>query len=111
MCYFRFFPLPHSFFVSFFPSHTYAHILHSHLLWSIRSNCSDGGGLALTLDLAVQPVAEGSRRRARRYMPGDPAGSRKTSERFRTQPITAYEIHDSHGYEDCWLLIGDTLLT
>ncbi|XP_057202957.1 supervillin isoform X2 [Triplophysa rosa] len=61
---------------------------------------SDGGGLALTLDLAVQPVAEGSRRRARRYMPGDPAGSRKTSERFRTQPITACEIHDSHGFMD-----------
>lgn len=72
----------------------------SHLLWSIRSNCSDGGVVALTLDLAVQPVTEGGRRRTRRYMPGDPPGSRKTGERFRTQPITACEIHDSRGYEN-----------
>ncbi|XP_073688541.1 uncharacterized protein [Garra rufa] len=61
---------------------------------------TDGGVVALTLDLAVQPGAEGSRRRARRYMPGDPAGSRKNSERFRTQPVTACEIKDSCGRMD-----------
>ncbi|XP_050962104.1 supervillin isoform X2 [Labeo rohita] len=61
---------------------------------------TDGGVVALTLDLAVQPGAEGSRRRARRYMPGDPAGSRKNSERFRTQPVTACEIKDSCGMDD-----------
>ncbi|XP_043090608.1 supervillin [Puntigrus tetrazona] len=61
---------------------------------------TDGGVVALTLDLAVQPGAEGSRRRARRYMPGDSAGSRKNSERFRTQPVTACEIKDSCGIMD-----------
>uniref|UniRef100_A0A8C1P4U6 Supervillin-like n=1 Tax=Cyprinus carpio TaxID=7962 RepID=A0A8C1P4U6_CYPCA len=61
---------------------------------------TDGGVVALTLDHAVQPGAEGSRRRARRYMPGDSAGSRKNSERFRTQPVTACEIKDSCGRMD-----------
>ncbi|XP_065124619.1 supervillin isoform X2 [Paramisgurnus dabryanus] len=61
---------------------------------------SDGDVVALTLDLAVQPVGEGGRRRTRRYLPGDPVGSRKTSERFRTQPITACEKHDSCGVTD-----------
>ncbi|XP_026064484.1 supervillin-like isoform X2 [Carassius auratus] len=61
---------------------------------------TDGGVVALTLDLAAQPAAEGSRRRARRYMPGDAAGSRKNSERFRTQPVTACEIKDSCGRMD-----------
>ncbi|XP_051742779.1 supervillin isoform X2 [Ctenopharyngodon idella] len=61
---------------------------------------TDGGVVALTLDLAVQPGAEGSRRRTRRYMPGDPAGNRKNSERFRTQPITACEIKESCGTMD-----------
>ncbi|XP_073713197.1 supervillin isoform X3 [Misgurnus anguillicaudatus] len=60
----------------------------------------DGDVVALTLDLAVQPVGEGGRRRTRRYLPGDPVGSRKTSERFRTQPITACEKHDSCGVTD-----------
>jgi len=69
----------------------------------VYSNISttDGGVVALTLDLAVQPGAEGCRRRSHRYMPGDPAGSRKNSERFRTQPITACEIKESCGYGDC----------
>ncbi len=58
--------------------------------------------MALTLDLAVQPGAEGSRRRTRRNMPGDSAGSRKNRERFRTQPVTACEIKESCGYgDDC----------
>ncbi|KAK7174564.1 hypothetical protein R3I93_001696 [Phoxinus phoxinus] len=65
-----------------------------------QSSTTDGGVVALTLDLAVQPGAEGSRRRTRRYMPGDPAGSRKNSERFRTQPITACEIKESCGTMD-----------
>lgn len=60
----------------------------------------DGGVVALTLDLAVQPRTEGGRHRTRRYMPGDPTGSRKTSDRFRTQPITACEIHDTRGVMD-----------
>ncbi|XP_051571140.1 supervillin-like isoform X2 [Myxocyprinus asiaticus] len=60
---------------------------------------TDGGVMALNLDLAVQPGAEGGRRRTRRYMPGDPAGSRKT-ERFHTQPITFYEIQESCGIMD-----------
>ncbi|XP_016405193.1 supervillin-like [Sinocyclocheilus rhinocerous] len=61
---------------------------------------TDDGVVALTLDLAVQPGAEGSRRRTRRYMPGDSAGSRKNSERFRTQPVTACEIKDICGRMD-----------
>ncbi|XP_077069345.1 supervillin isoform X7 [Siphateles boraxobius] len=65
-----------------------------------QDSATDGGVVALTLDLAVQPGAEGSRRRTRRYMPGDPAGSRKHSERFRTQPITACEIKESCGTMD-----------
>uniref|UniRef100_A0A8C2FRV0 Supervillin c n=1 Tax=Cyprinus carpio TaxID=7962 RepID=A0A8C2FRV0_CYPCA len=65
-----------------------------------QNRATDGGVVALTLDHAVQPGAEGSRRRARRYMPGDSAGSRKNSERFRTQPVTACEIKDSCGRMD-----------
>ncbi|XP_048052881.1 supervillin isoform X2 [Megalobrama amblycephala] len=65
-----------------------------------QNRATDGGVVALTLDLAVQPGAEGSRRRTRRYMPGDPAGNRKNSERFRTQPITACEIKESCGTMD-----------
>ncbi|KAG1968457.1 supervillin [Pimephales promelas] len=65
-----------------------------------QNSTTDGGVVALTLDLAVQPGAEGCRRRSRRYMPGDPAGSRKNSERFRTQPITACEIKESCGTMD-----------
>ncbi|XP_016136099.1 supervillin-like isoform X2 [Sinocyclocheilus grahami] len=61
---------------------------------------TDGGVVALTLDIALQPGAEGSRRHARRYMPGNPAGSRKNNERFRTQPVTASEIKDSCGMDN-----------
>lgn len=63
-----------------------------------QNRVADGGVVALTLDLAGQP--EGSHRRARRYLSGDPAVSRKNSERFRTQPITAYEKQDSCGTVD-----------
>ncbi|XP_056310001.1 supervillin isoform X4 [Danio aesculapii] len=63
-----------------------------------QNRVTDGDVVALTLDLAGQP--EGSRRRARRYLPGDPAASRKNSERFRTQPITAFEIQESCGTVD-----------
>ncbi|XP_016297127.1 supervillin-like isoform X2 [Sinocyclocheilus anshuiensis] len=65
-----------------------------------QNRATDDGVVALTLDLAVQPGAEGSRRRTRRYMPGDSAGSSKNSERFRTQPVTACEIKDSCGRMD-----------
>ncbi|XP_016122876.1 supervillin-like isoform X2 [Sinocyclocheilus grahami] len=61
---------------------------------------TDDGVVALNLDLAVQPGAEGSRLRTRRYMSGDSAGCRKNSERFRTQPVTACEIKDSCGRMD-----------
>uniref|UniRef100_A0A3B3V4B9 Supervillin c n=1 Tax=Poecilia latipinna TaxID=48699 RepID=A0A3B3V4B9_9TELE len=44
------------------------------------------------LDLAAGP--EGGRRRGRRYLQGSAVG-RKTSERFRTQPITANEMEES----------------
>ncbi|XP_036408959.1 supervillin-like isoform X1 [Megalops cyprinoides] len=54
----------------------------------------DGGFVALSLDLAVRPGSEG-RRRTRRYLPLGAAGGRKTSERFRTQPITASEVQES----------------
>ncbi|KAM3863947.1 supervillin [Diretmus argenteus] len=60
----------------------------------------DAGRAASSLDLAVKPGSEGGRRRNRRYLPGGPAGGRKTSERFRTQPITANEMEDSSGQLD-----------
>lgn len=50
-----------------------------------------------SLDLAVKPGSEGGRRRTRRYLPGGSGGGRKTSERFRTQPITANEMEESSG--------------
>ncbi|XP_054860946.1 supervillin isoform X4 [Amphiprion ocellaris] len=53
-----------------------------------------------SLDLAVKPGLEGGRRRTRRYLPGGSGGSRKSGERFRTQPITAYEMEESSGLLD-----------
>ncbi|XP_035510487.1 supervillin isoform X6 [Morone saxatilis] len=53
-----------------------------------------------SLDLAVKPGSEGGRRRTRRYLPGGSGGGRKTSERFRTQPITANEMEESSGLLD-----------
>ncbi|XP_035255043.1 supervillin-like isoform X3 [Anguilla anguilla] len=58
---------------------------------------SDGGSVTSSLDLAGSPAPEG-RRRTRRYLPGGAAESRKTSERFRTQPITATEVQESGGF-------------
>nr|XP_040046061.1 supervillin isoform X3 [Gasterosteus aculeatus aculeatus] len=63
--------------------------------------CPEAGrAAASSLDLAVAPGSEGGRRRPRRYLPGGPGGGRKTSERFRTQPITANEMEESGGLLD-----------
>ncbi|XP_035470134.2 supervillin isoform X3 [Scophthalmus maximus] len=62
--------------------------------------CPDGGRATSSLDLAVNPGPEGGRRRTRRYLPGGPGVGRKTSERFRTQPITANEMEESSGLLD-----------
>ncbi|XP_014897422.1 supervillin isoform X4 [Poecilia latipinna] len=57
----------------------------------------DPGHTTSSLDLAAGP--EGGRRRGRRYLQGSAVG-RKTSERFRTQPITANEMEESTGLLD-----------
>ncbi|KAM4717993.1 supervillin isoform 2-T2 [Anableps anableps] len=57
----------------------------------------DAGQTTSSLDLAV--ASEGGRRRTRRCLQG-PGGGRKTSERFRTQPITANEMEESTGLLD-----------
>nr|XP_046271575.1 supervillin isoform X2 [Scatophagus argus] len=62
--------------------------------------CPDAGRATSSLDLAVKPGSEGGRRRTRRYLPGGAGGGRKTSERFRTQPITASEMEESSGLLD-----------
>ncbi|XP_034750638.1 supervillin isoform X2 [Etheostoma cragini] len=62
--------------------------------------CPDAGQATPSLDLAVKPGSDGGRRRTRRYLPGGLSGGRKTSERFRTQPITANEMEESHGLLD-----------
>ncbi|XP_063079001.1 supervillin isoform X2 [Engraulis encrasicolus] len=61
-----------------------------------KTPVSDGQTTS-SLDLAMKPGAEGGRRRTRRYLPGSAAASRKTSERFRTQPVTATEMEESCG--------------
>ncbi|XP_068192614.1 supervillin [Antennarius striatus] len=48
-----------------------------------------------SLDLAVKPDSDAGRRRARRYLKDGTGGGRKTSERFRTQPITAEEMEET----------------
>ncbi|CAJ1076268.1 supervillin isoform X1 [Xyrichtys novacula] len=53
----------------------------------------DDGRTTSSLDLA----SDGGWRRTRRYLPGGTGGGRKTSERFRTQPITANEMEESSG--------------
>ena len=64
----------------------------------VDASCPDAGRATTSLDLAVNPGSEGGRRRTRRYLPGGgPGGGRKTSERFRTQPITANEMEESSG--------------
>ncbi|XP_034075777.1 supervillin isoform X6 [Gymnodraco acuticeps] len=60
-------------------------------------SCPDVGRSTSSLDLAVKPGSEGGRRRTRRYLPSGSGGGRKTSERFRTQPITANEMEESSG--------------
>ncbi|KAK2833119.1 hypothetical protein Q5P01_017008 [Channa striata] len=62
--------------------------------------CPDAGQAMSSLDLAVKPGSEGVPRRTRRYHPGLPGGGRKSSERFRTQPITANEMEESSGLLD-----------
>ncbi|XP_032442572.1 supervillin isoform X1 [Xiphophorus hellerii] len=57
----------------------------------------DPGQTTSSLDLAAG--SEGGRRRNRRYLQGS-GGGRKTSERFRTQPITANEMEESTGLLD-----------
>ncbi|XP_054908025.1 supervillin isoform X3 [Poeciliopsis prolifica] len=57
----------------------------------------DPGQTTSSLDLAAG--FEGGRRRSRRYLQGS-GGGRKTSERFRTQPITANEMEESTGLLD-----------
>ncbi len=63
----------------------------------VDTSCPDAGRATSSLDLAVKPGLEGGRRRTRRYLPGGSGGCRKTSERFRTQPITANEMEESSG--------------
>ncbi|XP_071060107.1 supervillin isoform X3 [Pseudochaenichthys georgianus] len=60
-------------------------------------SCPDAGLSTSSLDLAVKPGSEGGRRCTRRYLPSGSGGGRKTSERFRTQPITANEMEESSG--------------
>lgn len=60
--------------------------------------CAEDGPPAVTsLDPTVKTSSDGVRRRTRRYFPGGPGGTRKNSERFRTQPITANEMEESGG--------------
>ncbi|KAI3359141.1 hypothetical protein L3Q82_002674 [Scortum barcoo] len=66
----------------------------------VDTSCPDAGRATSSLDLAVKPGSEGGRRRTRRYLPGGSGGGRKTSERFRTQPITANEMEESSGLLD-----------
>ncbi|XP_041673238.1 supervillin isoform X3 [Cheilinus undulatus] len=76
--------------------------LRSTLLHQTRSGaqpenvCPDAGRTTSSLDLA----SDAGRRRTRRYLPGGSGGGRKTSERFRTQPITANEMEESGGLVD-----------
>ncbi|XP_051904320.1 supervillin isoform X3 [Hippocampus zosterae] len=60
--------------------------------------CTEDGPQAVSsLDPTVKTPSDGARRRTRRYFPGGPGGTRKNSERFRTQPITANEMEESGG--------------
>ncbi|XP_014188935.1 supervillin isoform X2 [Haplochromis burtoni] len=65
-----------------------------------KASFPDAGQATSSLDLAVNPGSEGGRRRTRRYFPSSSGGNRKTSERFRTQPITANEMEESSGCLD-----------
>lgn len=65
--------------------------------YGLTGRSVDGGCVSSSLDLAVKPGSEG-RRRPRRYLPEGEGVGRQTSERFRTQPVTAGEMQDSRGY-------------
>lgn len=65
-----------------------------------KASDADAGRATSSLDLAVKPGSEGVRRRSRRYLPGGSSDGRKTSDRFRTQPITANEMEESSGLLD-----------
>ncbi|XP_048102514.1 supervillin isoform X1 [Alosa alosa] len=62
-----------------------------------KAPVTEAGHMTSSLDLAVKPGVEGGRRRTRRYLQGSAGGSRKNSERFRTQPVTASEMQESCG--------------
>ncbi|XP_053472157.1 supervillin isoform X4 [Ictalurus furcatus] len=63
-------------------------------------NSAEGGGSNAVPDPSAKAGSDGGRRRTRRYVPAGAATSRKTSERFRTQPITASEMQESCGVMD-----------
>ncbi|TSK28031.1 Supervillin [Bagarius yarrelli] len=63
-----------------------------------NQNSAEDGGSDQTTNPSVKAGSDGGRRRTRRYMPAGAVGSRKTSERFRTQPITASEMQESCEY-------------
>ncbi|XP_034046116.1 supervillin [Thalassophryne amazonica] len=76
--------------------------LRSSLMQQARSEAqlekeSDAGRATSSLDLAVKSGSEGGRRRTRRCLAGASGGSRKATERFRTQPVTAIEMQESSG--------------
>ncbi|XP_028310399.1 supervillin-like isoform X2 [Gouania willdenowi] len=59
----------------------------------------DATQTSASLDLAVNQESDAGRRRSRRYHAGA-SGGRKNNERFRTQPITAYEMEESSSVVD-----------
>ncbi|XP_017352126.1 supervillin isoform X3 [Ictalurus punctatus] len=61
---------------------------------------AEGGGSNAVPDPSAKAGSDGGRRRTRRYVPAGAATSRKTSERFRTQPVTASEMQESCGVMD-----------
>lgn len=61
------------------------------------SSSAEGGGSNAVPDPSAKAGSDGGRRRTRRYVPAGAATSRKTSERFRTQPVTASEMQESCG--------------
>ncbi|XP_035384801.1 supervillin isoform X2 [Electrophorus electricus] len=64
--------------------------------WSSPRVGADGSSNSAPLT-ARGAGPEGCRRRPRRYLPAGAAVSRKTNERFRTQPVTAQEMQKTGG--------------
>ncbi|XP_077474709.1 supervillin [Stigmatopora argus] len=60
-------------------------------------SAEDGSQPGSSLDPTTKPASDGARRRSCRYLPGGQGGTRKNSERFRTQPITANEMEERGG--------------